>query len=164
MASWCGSWGLMASVRDRSGYLHQHLVRGQFGTPKTRRSTRSVPMALEVATALEQLSHTSRWQYDDDLVFGHPATGRPLYVAGLGRRMSKALKAAGLEPRRFHDLRHTFGTQCAAAGVPMRTLQEWMGHKDIKTTQRYADYAPSNREADMIAAAFARQTPEPVPA
>ncbi len=43
---------------------------------------------------------------------------------------------------RFHDLRHTFGTRMAAAGVPMRTLQEWMGHRDFKTTMIYADYAP----------------------
>jgi integrase len=43
---------------------------------------------------------------------------------------------------RFHDLRHTFGTRMAAAGVPMRTLQEWMGHRDLKTTLIYADYAP----------------------
>ena len=31
----------------------------------------------------------------------------------------------------------------AAAGVPMRTLQEWMGHADIKTTLIYAHYAPN---------------------
>lgn len=79
--------------------------------------------------------------------------------------MGKALKAAKLdETHRFYDLRHTFGTQCAAAGVAMRTLQEWMGHKHISPTQRYADYAPSNREADMIAAAFTRREPEPVAA
>jgi integrase len=36
--------------------------------------------------------------------------------------------------RDFHDLRHTFGTRVAAAGAPIRTLQEWMGHRDIKTT------------------------------
>jgi integrase len=40
------------------------------------------------------------------------------------------------------------------AGVPMRTLQEWMGHRDIATTQRYADYAPSAHEAALVAAAF----------
>jgi integrase len=145
--------------------VHQNYVRGQFGTPKSKRSTRSVPMALEVAAELERLSQTSRYTDDDDLVFAHPATGQPLYVAGIGRRMRKALRAAGLnEAHRFHDLRHTFGTQCAAAGVPMRTLQEWMGHKDIKTTQRYADYSPSSREADMIAAAFAPESTEPVAA
>jgi Phage integrase family/Transposase len=54
------------------------------------------------------------------------------------------------------SLRHTFGTRMAAAGVPMRTLQEWMGHRDLATTQIYADYAPSAREVEMVAAAFAR--------
>ena len=40
-------------------------------------------------------------------------------------------------------------------GVPMRMLQEWMGHRDIKTTQIYADYAPSPHEADLLERAFA---------
>jgi len=44
----------------------------------------------------------------------------------------------------------------AAAGVPMRTLQEWMGHRDLATTQWYADYAPSSRESAMVADAFSR--------
>ena len=30
----------------------------------------------------------------------------------------------------------------AAAGAPIRTIQEWMGHRDYKTTSIYADYAP----------------------
>jgi hypothetical protein len=57
---------------------------------------------------------------------------------------------------RFHDLRHTFGARMAAAGVPMRTLQEWMGHRDFKTTLIYADYAPAANEAELVNAAFAR--------
>jgi hypothetical protein len=36
----------------------------------------------------------------------------------------------------------------------MRTLQEWMGHRDFKTTQIYADYQPGAREAEMVDAAF----------
>ncbi len=90
-------------------------------------------------------------------MFPDPLTGGPLDKAGILRRMRKALKAAQLlERHRFHDLRHTFGTQMAAAGVPMRTLQEWMGHKDIKTTERYADYAPKARDAALVEAAFKR--------
>ena len=58
----------------------------------------------------------------------------------------------------MHDLRHTFGTRMAAQGVPLRTLQEWMGHRDLQTTQIYADYQPdANREADLVGRAFARQ-------
>jgi Phage integrase family len=56
----------------------------------------------------------------------------------------------------FHDLRHTFGTRMAAVGVPMRTLQEWMGHADFKTTLIYADYSPDERrERELIGQAFA---------
>jgi integrase len=62
----------------------------------------------------------------------------------------------GEETYCFHDLRHTFGTLGAAKAVPMRTLQEWMGHRDIETTQRYADYAPRTRDAELVAAAFRR--------
>lgn len=139
--------------------VRQNYVRGEFGTPKSKRSTRSVPMADEVGAALERLHRSSRCQADDDLVFGHPATGGPLPKANVTRRFRRALEAAGLDSsRRFHDLRHTYGTRMAAAGVPMRTLQEWMGHRDLATTQIYADYAPSAHEAEMVARAFARGT------
>lgn len=38
----------------------------------------------------------------------------------------------------FHCLRHSFGTWCAEAGVPVRTIMDLMGHKRIETTLRYA--------------------------
>jgi len=138
--------------------VRQNWVLGEFGTPKSRRSTRSVPMADEVAGELDRLFKGSRWQADDDLVFAAPHTGEPPYKPGILKRFRKALRAAHLdESHRFHDLRHTFGTRMAAAGVPMRTVQDWMGHRDLSTTQRYADYAPSSQEAEMVAAAFARR-------
>jgi integrase len=56
----------------------------------------------------------------------------------------------------FHSLRHSFGTAMAAQGVPMRTLQELMGHRDFATTLIYADYAPSAHETEWAEAAFAR--------
>jgi hypothetical protein len=42
----------------------------------------------------------------------------------------------------------------AAAGVPLRTLQEWMGHRDFKTTLIDADYCPSAHETEMVECAF----------
>jgi hypothetical protein len=37
----------------------------------------------------------------------------------------------------------------------MRTIQEWMGHRDFGTTLIYSDYCPSAHEADWIKQAFA---------
>jgi integrase len=74
------------------------------------------------------------------------------------KRYKAALKRAGVREVRFHDLRHTFGTRMAAAGVPMRTLQEWMGHRDFKTTLIYSDYQPGANEAQLVNAAFGSST------
>ncbi len=142
-----------AAMRVR---VRQNYVLGEFGTPKSRRSTRSVPMAAEVGGELERLFQRSRWQGDDDLVFADPHAGGPLSKAANNRRFHRALNTARLDStHRIHNLRHTFGTRMAAVGTPMRMLQEWMGHRDIATTQRYADYAPSTREAELVATAFA---------
>ena len=136
--------------------VRRNYVRGRYGTPKSRRSSRAVPMADEVGGVLDRLYQASSHRGDDDHVFAHPAHGGPIPKANVTRRMHKALADAGLDSTHvFHDLRHTFGTTMAAAGVPMRTVQEWMGHKHISTTERYADYAPRASEGEWITAAFA---------
>ncbi|HLL87363.1 MAG TPA: tyrosine-type recombinase/integrase, partial [Thermoleophilaceae bacterium] len=80
--------------------------------------------------------------------------GAVLDHSDLVKRFKRALSRARVREVRFHDLRHTFGTRMAASGVPMRTLQEWLGHRDLKTTLIYADYAPNAREAEWVEAAF----------
>lgn len=139
-----------ARIRVRRSYTRQ-----AFGTPKSRRSSRSVPMADRVAGELERHFQRSAFQADDDLALCHPQTGNPLDASKLRRRFASALQRAGLRQVRFHDLRHTFGTHCASAGVSLRTLQEWMGHRDYKTTEIYADFAPDpSQEAGWAEAAF----------
>jgi integrase len=143
--------------------VRRNYVRGEYGTPKSRRASRSVPMHPRVGGELDRLFKRSSFQGDDELVFAEPDSGEPLRDRALVRRYRRALKAARLDTtHRFHDLRHTFGTAMAAAGVPMRTLQEWMGHRHLSTTQRYADYAPSPHEAAMVERAFAADQLEPV--
>jgi integrase len=146
-------------VRVRRSY-----VRGEFSSPTSRRGSRSVPLADELAGELERHYQASAWQADADLVFAHPRLGGPLDRAKVRKRFKLALKAAGVREVRFHDLRHTFGTRMAGAGVPMRTLQEWMGHRDFKTTLIYADYSPSVHEREWVEAAFARQASGEAPA
>lgn len=107
-----------------------------------------------MAGELERHFQRSALQGDDDLVFCHPETGSPLDRSRLLKRFKAAAKRAGIREVRFHDLRHTFGTRMAAAGVALRTLQEWMGHRDFKTTLIYADYQPSAGEAELVERAF----------
>jgi integrase len=97
------------------------------GAPKDSRGSRAVPLADRLAVALER--HFQRSAYrpttTSSSVIRRSApcsTTRTLW-----RRFKRALRAAGVREVRFHDLRHTFGTRMAAAGVPLRTLQEWLG-------------------------------------
>lgn len=46
----------------------------------------------------------------------------------------------------------------------MRVLQEMMGHRDFKTTVIYADYAPSEREAEWVEQAFSSAAPDVIDA
>lgn len=136
--------------------VRRNWVRGEFGTPKSRRSSRSVPLAPRLAAELDALHRRTAYPADDALVFGHPHSGLPLERSKLLKRFKAALARAGVREVRMHDLRHTFGTRMAAQGVPLRTLQEWMGHRDLSTTQIYADYQPDDRqEAALVEAAFA---------
>ncbi len=143
--------------------VRRNLVRGEYGTPKSKRSSRSVPLADVLGGALDRHHQATAYNADADLVFAHPHTGKPIDRSRLLKRFKAALRAAGVRDLRFHDLRHTFGTRMAAAGVPMRTLQEWLGHRDFKTTLIYADYLPGEREADLVDLAFARPAPNPAP-
>ena len=73
------------------------------------------------------------WRPDLDLVFCSP-TGTPLDESSLTQRFQVALTSAGLEQRRFHDLRHTTGSFLTARGVHPRLIMEVLGHSQISTT------------------------------
>jgi integrase len=136
--------------------VRRNYVRGYMGTPKSRSGERSVPLCCRVATELTELRDRSRFCDDEDLVFASPLSGSVLDHASLLRRFKKALKTADVRPLRFHDLRHTFGTRMAASPhVAMRQIQEWMGHRDYRTTLIYADYEPGEDESGMVDRAFA---------
>jgi integrase len=134
-------------IRVRRSY-----TRGEFGTPKTRRSSRAVPLAARLQQVLIDHRESSRWHEDHDLVFAHPITGSVLDPSRVRKRFQAAAHRAGLRPIKFHDLRHTFGTRMAAAGAPLRAIQEWLGHQDYRTTSIYADYAPDLTQGALWAA------------
>jgi integrase len=138
-------------VRVRNAWVrYEHSSEG-----KSDLSTkRSVPMTDRLVSELKKWRLRTVFSDEYDLVFAHPELGVPLDRTKVTRRFQEACTKAGVRQIRFHDLRHTFATTLAAAGVPLRTIQEYLGHADLKTTQIYAHYAPSAREVQLINEAF----------
>ena len=77
-------------------------------------------MADRLARELDRRSRRSLYTADDDLVFAHPQIGNPLDRSKVTKRFQAACRAGGVRPIRFHDQRHTFGTQMEASGQPIR--------------------------------------------
>jgi len=83
---------------------------------------------------LELLYRESLFQGEEDLVFCHPELGGVYDPSKLRKRFVAAAVRAGIRPVRFHDLRHTFGTQMAAAGAPLRAPT--FDHGDVAVIER----------------------------
>jgi integron integrase len=68
------------------------------------------------------------------------------HEARVGRALSMAVKSAGLEKKvTAHTLRHSFATHLVLRGVDIRSVQELLGHSDIRTTMIYIQLARAMR-------------------
>ena len=101
----------------------------------------------------------SEWFERQKVEGGRNGSGRPLDGSALRRRFKRARDAAGMRPLRFHDLRHTYGSLLAAAGIDLVTIQAAMGHGALATTSRYLHARPATDEAAMFTRAFQPATP-----
>jgi integrase len=112
------------------------------GAPKTARGRRTIALpamtrdALErrrVAQSAEREAAGTAWQDVDGLIFTD-AIGRPISGSAASHAWQDALRRAGLPPFRLHDARHTAASLLLAAGVPLRTISETLGHSTIAIT------------------------------
>ncbi len=109
-------------------------------TPTKNNSGRDIPIATDLLGILKTLRDNG-----SDFVFPN-GSGDALHRKTLARPLRNANKHSGVKRVRFHDLRHTFASHLVMSGVPIRTVQELLGHADITMTLRYAHLTPEFRQ------------------
>ena len=79
--------------------------------------------------------------------------GERMRVEYLTNAFPKFLESHGLRRMRFHDLRHSCASLLLANGVPLKHIQEWLGHSDFTTTANiyaHLDYSSKITSAQAM--------------
>jgi len=70
----------------------------------------------------------------------------PEAIESIKTAFGSALRRAGIEDFRFHDLRHTFSSHMVMRGATIKEVQEILGHKNISMTMRYAHLSQEHKK------------------
>lgn len=131
-------------------------------TTKTKSSMRTLPLVPFVRERLLALAEEQKenrrlcgrsYIHDYDGYICVNEIGdliKPGYVTA---RFSELLDEHGLRRIRFHDLRHSCASLMLSNGVPMKQIQEWLGHSDFSTTANiyaHLDYSSKITSADAM--------------
>ena len=136
--------------------VNQQARHGWTGTPKgrTRRTLRMTPRLLAALKGLSQI----RTGY-----VVRNLDGTPVSDGQTSKAIYRITDAAGLPPRGWHVLRHSFGTHAAQLGANPWTLMTWMGHKRIDETMLYVNLAHAHARPiprEVLAAAGEETDPD----
>lgn len=124
--------------------VKRNVWKGIEGTPKGGKA-REIPLNASATAALQKARHL-RGPY----VFCNEA-GQRFTPDECKHPLARACRRAGLRAIGWHVLRHTFASHLVMRGVPLKAVQELMGHAAIEMTMRYAHLSPDVRK-DAVAA------------
>ncbi len=127
---------------------------GEETSTKSRRA-RTVPLADQAIAEFERLRQRDHFTSRDDFVFCRP-DGGSLNGAAVRLRFIRAQQEAQVRVRRFHDLRHTFGS-LAIRRFDLVAVKEMMGHAALTTTERYLHSKPRPSDAAKLTALFSEE-------
>jgi site-specific recombinase XerD len=117
----------VADIDSQRMVLHIRQAKG--------RKDRLVPLSPRL---LEELRAYWRQGRPRDWLFPGHKPGQPLCAAHVQRLCQRAVRACGFGKRvSFYTLRHSYSIHLLEAGVDLITIQQLLGHRDLKTTARY---------------------------
>jgi site-specific recombinase XerD len=99
---------------------------------------RGVPLPRPLLTRLRQYWKHERETSPTSYLFVPQGGEQPLHPTTLQKTFTAARMDAGLsKPASIHTLRHSYATHLLEAGVSLRTIQQVLGHKSMRTTELY---------------------------
>ena len=114
------------------------------GLPKTKSSTRVIPLSKRLYHQLWQQKNSSEEAY---ILSNTEKSVEPRVIRYQFKQMSKE---AGLSDVTFHTLRHTFATRCLEVGVNIATISALLGHRSIKMTLDVYTHSLLSQEREAI--------------
>ena len=103
-------------------------------------SSRFIPLNKDCKAALDRHPR----HFGSPWVFWH---GNGKRLKDFHHAWAGVRRLSGVRELKFHCLRHSFASHLVMAGVDIRTVQELLGHKDIKMTMIYAHLSPGHMAA-----------------
>ena len=106
------------------------------------RTKNGEPLSIPMTDNVHNILKTLYFVKENEYVFGLGKSGKPFNRNWVGKSFRITCKKAGIDNFRFHDLRHDFCSKLVQMGADLYSVAGLAGHKDIKTTQRYAHLSP----------------------
>lgn len=148
--------------RERLGAAEKGENKGLIITddPKTPSGIRELPLTpLSINALLTYRNHILKTfdklpttNGDEQFIFVQSSKrnfGKVIRDRSVNGAATRIEKAAGLPHIKVHDGRHTFAVRARQAGVPLEDIKDFLGHKDISTTQIYAHVSPEVKQKSM---------------
>jgi integrase len=131
---------------------HMDFEWGMLRIPDSKTGAKTIPLnapALELLVARHGARGDSPWVIPGEVPGEH--------LVNLGKIWRRVRKRAGLEDVRLHDLRHSFASVGAAAGLSLPLIGALLGHRQASTTDRYAHLAddPIRSASELVGSRIA---------
>ena len=121
------------------GYISRK--RNEITTTKSIDSVRTLPISDEI---VDEFAIHKKWHKAEMIRLGYRTnhifttkSGELYYPSNLRTALKRLCASLGMESKGWHAFRHTYGSDLAAAGVPIQEVCKLMGHSDISVTSKY---------------------------